>query len=103
MSDTHQETVSIKILGREYKLRCLSSERDSLLAAGQHLDNEMRKIRDGGQILGTDRIAIMAALNIAHALTLLQSNHKQIQNRLSHDLNNLNQLIDEAISEGLTD
>jgi len=60
--------LDVAILGREYRVACKESEREDLLRAVQFLDKRMREIRDGGKIAGTERIAVMAALNIAHEL-----------------------------------
>jgi cell division protein ZapA len=61
-------TLDVAILGREFKVACKESERSELLEAVAHLDRRMREIRDSGKVSGTDRIAVMAALNIAHDL-----------------------------------
>ena len=61
-------TLDVSILGREYRVACRESEREELLQAVQFVDRRMREIRDSGKITGTERIAVMAALNIAHEL-----------------------------------
>ena len=61
-------TLDVAILGREFKVACKESERAELVEAVAHLDRRMREIRDAGKVSGTDRIALMAALNIAHDL-----------------------------------
>ncbi|HEY2864293.1 MAG TPA: cell division protein ZapA [Casimicrobiaceae bacterium] len=66
--DDQATTLDVSILGREYRVGCKQSERDELLLAVQLLDRRMREIRDSGKIAGTERIAVMAALNIAHEL-----------------------------------
>jgi cell division protein ZapA len=60
--------LDIEILGREYKVACKEHERAELLQAVTFLDHRMREIRDGGKVKGADRIAVMAALNIANDL-----------------------------------
>lgn len=60
--------IDIEILGREFTVSCTDEERDSLLQAVSYLDSRMREIRDAGKIVGLDRIAIMAALNISHEM-----------------------------------
>ena len=60
--------LDIQILGRDYKVACKEHEREELLAAVWFLDKRMREIRDGGKISGADRIAVMAALNLANEL-----------------------------------
>jgi cell division protein ZapA len=60
--------VSVYILDKEYLIACLPEERDKLLESSRHLDVKMREIRDSGKIIGIERIAVMAALNISHDL-----------------------------------
>jgi cell division protein ZapA len=61
-------TLDVTILGREFKVACKEDERDELMEAVALLDRRMREIRDTGKVSGTDRIAVMAALNITHEL-----------------------------------
>ena len=61
-------TLDVSILGREYRVACRESEREELLQAVTFVDRRMREIRDSGKISGTERIAVMAGLNIAHEL-----------------------------------
>jgi cell division protein ZapA len=61
-------TLDVALLGRDYKVACKESERAELQDAVAFLDRRMREIRDGGKVAGADRIAVMAALNIAHEL-----------------------------------
>jgi len=60
------KTIEISILGRSYKIACEEGEREALLEASAYLDGKMNEIRKAGKVNGTDRIAVMAALNIAH-------------------------------------
>ena len=60
--------MDVSILGREFKVACRESERAELNEAVALLDRRMREIRDAGKVSGTDRIAVMAALNLAHEL-----------------------------------
>jgi cell division protein ZapA len=62
------ELLTVKILGREYRLSCAPEEKDALLAAVAYVDDKMLAIRDLGKITGNDRIAVFAALNIANEL-----------------------------------
>ncbi len=61
-------TVTVKILDKEYLIACRAHEREELLATVHYLSEKMREIRDRGLVLGTERVAVMAALNIAHEL-----------------------------------
>ena len=70
MAENHARTITldVTILGRDFKVACKEDERDALLEAVALLDRRMREIRDTGKVSGTDRIAVMAGLNIAHEL-----------------------------------
>jgi cell division protein ZapA len=61
-------TIDVNILGRVYKVVCADGEEHALNEAVVYLDTQMREIRDRGKVTGIDRIAVMAALNIAHDL-----------------------------------
>jgi len=62
------EPLNVQILDRDYRLSCEPAERDALLAAVAHVDRQMRAIREQGRVAGGERIAVMAALNIAGEL-----------------------------------
>ncbi|MEO8938006.1 MAG: cell division protein ZapA [Burkholderiaceae bacterium] len=62
------EHLTVQILGRDYRLSCEPAERETLLAAVAHVDTSMQTIRDQGKVVGTERIAVFAALNIAGEL-----------------------------------
>ena len=71
MSDNNDNSmipVSIRIMEKEYKISCPEGEHESLIASAKHVDENMRKMRDGGKALGAERIAVMSAINIAHEL-----------------------------------
>ena len=61
-------TLDVTILGRDLKIACKESEREELGEAVTFLDRRMREIRDAGKVTGGERIAVMAALNIANEL-----------------------------------
>ncbi len=60
------ETVSVHILGKDYQVACPKEEREPLIAAAAELDRRMKVIRQSGSVIGVERIAVMAALNLAH-------------------------------------
>lgn len=60
--------LQINIMGREFRVACPDDEQKSLLDSVDYLNKKMNEIRDAGKIVGLERIAIMAALNIAHEL-----------------------------------
>ncbi len=58
--------LDVNIMGREFRVSCTDDDRRDLLKAVDYLNTKMREIRDSGKVIGVERIAIMAALNIAH-------------------------------------
>lgn len=77
MSD-NKGVVDVNILGREFTVACTEEERPALLEAVSFLDKKMRDIRDTGKIVGVERIAIMAALNLAHELLSTKSGNVDV-------------------------
>ena len=63
-----KETVIVKILDKEYQVACPPDEEAALTQAARYLDQHMRDIRSTGKVIGLERVAIMAALNISHEL-----------------------------------
>jgi cell division protein ZapA len=61
-------TIEVSLLGRTYRVACEEGERESLLQAVAYLDSKMNEIRKAGKVMGAERIAVMAALNVAHEL-----------------------------------
>ena len=58
--------LQITIMGRQYRVACAPDEQEGLLKAVDYLDRKMQEVHDSGKVIGHERIAIMAALNIAH-------------------------------------
>ena len=94
MSDK-QTTVSVKILEKEYQVACPEDEVDALTASARYLDRQMADIRGTGKVFGMDRIAVMAALNIAHEL-LSNRGRAEAVSGLAED--NIHRLVDRISS-----
>jgi len=58
--------LTIEILGREFRVACPEGEEKQLQSSVEYVNRRMRELRDTGKVAGNERIAIMAALNIAH-------------------------------------
>lgn len=95
MSDN--STVRVRILDKEYQVACPPEERDALVESARYLDQQMRTIRQGGKVIGMERIAVMAALNITHEL--IQTRHGDEANAREMDerIRKLTGRIDETI------
>jgi len=89
--------VSIKILGKDYRVACSENEQETLVRAAQELDGQMREIRDSGKVHGADRIAVMAALNLTHELRQAQSQNTSPTGYISDQLANLRHKIENVL------
>jgi cell division protein ZapA len=88
------EPLTIKILDKEYRIGCPEEEKDNLRASADLLNSKINEIKQQGSVIGTERIAIMTALNMCHEILHNQS--------ISAEHDELNKRI-EAISEHITD
>lgn len=73
------EPVRVNILGKEYQVACPPEERADLYASASLLDERMRSVRDGGRVVGADRIAVMVALNLAHEMLVCSRNLERVE------------------------
>ena len=88
------EPLTITIMGKEYRVACPEEERDNLRASATLLNKKLSEIKQQGSVIGTERIAIMTALNMSHEIL-----HNEV---LATEHNDLNQRID-ALSERIND
>jgi len=58
--------ISINLMGREFRVGCPEGEEKQLMASVDYLNRKLKEVRDVGKVVGNERIAMMAALNIAH-------------------------------------
>ncbi len=89
-----QQTVTVRILNRDYQFAATDEERSSLLSAADQLDATMRSIKGNNTTLAADKVAIMAALNISHEMMQLkqaQSKIGKLQSQLQKKINKENQ------------
>lgn len=93
---TQAEGVNVSIMGKEFMVACPDEERDSLVSAANYLDKKMREIQHSGKVLGTERCAIMAALNIANEL-LDMKRHEGVSVETSQKLRFLQSKIETAL------
>lgn len=91
--------VSLMIMNKEYRIACDEEEEDELIVSAQQLDVQMRKMRDSGKITGPDRIAVMAALNLAHELQLMKKKNIALNQRLNECLSRLTTKIDNVLDK----
>ncbi len=91
------EPVNIHVLDREYTIGVEPDERDSLMAAARLLDSKMREVRGANRMAAVDRIAVLAALNLAHELQQLRDAGGRHDDELTHTLTKLQRKLDECL------
>jgi len=92
------ETVKVHILDRDFQIACPAGERDGLLESARYLDQQMRTIRQSGKVIGIERIAVMAALNIAHELLRNGHDAEQSGQDLEERLRRLSVKLEDSIN-----
>ena len=91
--------VSVRILDKEYQVACPQNERTDLLDSAEILNAKMREIRDSGRVVGPDRIAVMAALNMAHELMHAQARDQMLEGDVSNRLKLISDRVENALSD----
>ena len=99
MSDNHAR-VSIRILEKEYQITCAAHERTDLLDSAELLNARMREIRDSGKVVGLDRIAVIAALNMANELIRLRKSDGNLESEVGGRLRILRERVESALERG---
>ena len=97
---TGAKPMRIHILDKEYLVACPENEREALFASAELLTTKMKEIRDSGKIVGADRIAVMAALNMAHELLEHKNSKDDYQHSISKRIRALQDKIDIALNHG---
>jgi cell division protein ZapA len=89
--------VTIKILEKEYNVACPVEERAALQASADLLNAKMREIRDSGKVVGLDRVAVMAALNLANELLKAQGQDEELKNIVGLRIRAMREHLDSAL------
>ena len=92
------EQITVTILGREYRLSCRPQERAELLACAEYVDRKMAQVRDGGKVLGADRIAVLVSLQIAQELFGVRAGDDVPVTELRRRLRELDELAAEMLA-----
>ena len=97
MNDRAQ-TLDVTIMGRSYKVTCPDDEREALMRAVTYLDEKMSEIRDSGRVGNVERIAVMAALNIAHEFLTTRVSGEFDVAALKGRIGRMQSMLDEALA-----
>ena len=93
------KSLQISIMGREFRVACPEEEQAGLLEAVDYLNKKMLDIRDAGKVIGLERIAIMAALNMAHELLSTKVGGSFDMGEMKRRMNRMESVIDQAMAE----
>lgn len=94
------KAISIRVLDKEYQVACPADEEPALMESARMVDEKMREIRDARKMIGTDRVAVMAALNLAHDLLTLQTSEGNGGPAVESKLRSLQSKVEAAITRG---
>ncbi len=92
-----REAVTVNILDREYKLACEPDERRQLLDAADYLDKNMRELRSQGNMLSTERVAVLAGLNIANELLKNQESGTSFSTEVGDRIRLMREKLDQSL------
>ena len=92
--------VSVRILEKEYQFSCPASERNDLLNSAEFLNAKMRQIRDSGKVVGLDRIAVMAALNLSNDLLKNRNREELLDSDWGLRLKSMRERVETALDTG---
>lgn len=96
--NAEQHTVRVHILDKDYQVTCPAEQREALIESARYLDQQMRSIRQSGKVIGIERIAVMAALNITHELIQQGQQSEKGSLDLHERLRRLTSKIDDTIA-----
>jgi len=94
------KAINIRVLDKEYQVACPADEEPALMESARLLDEKMREIRDARNMVGSDRVAVMAALNLAHDLLQLQANGSGEGPAVENKLRSISNKVEAAITRG---
>jgi cell division protein ZapA len=100
MSADAAEPVSVNILGKEYQIACPPAEREDLQKAAALLDSRLRQVRENSRTIGTDRLLIMTALNMANDLAKLAARDEQRGAELGGRVKQMRERVERALVQG---
>ena len=90
-------TVTVKILDKEYQVACPEEQEAELVSSAKYLDKQMRGIRDSGRVIGLERIAVMAALNTSYELLQASAQPAEAEAPDGNTVKRLSGKLDEAL------
>ncbi len=90
--------VNVRVLDKEYRIACKPEEQDGLLSSARLLDRRMREIHQSGRVVGSDRIAVLAALNVTYELLQQRDQLQRASGSALQRIQGLDQRVERMIS-----
>jgi cell division protein ZapA len=94
-----QKSIGIKLLGKEFQVSCPDGQEAALFKTAEYLNTQMQQVSSTSKIVAIDKIAVMAALNIANDLLALKVAHESMTTTLNEKLNYLNDKLNSALNQ----
>ncbi|MET0985984.1 MAG: cell division protein ZapA [Steroidobacteraceae bacterium] len=92
--------IGVRILEKDYQVACLPEERTELLDSAEFVNQKMREIRDSASVVGLDRIAVMAALNLANELLRLRKQDQPGNGEAGQRIRHVRERVESALTQG---
>ena len=99
-SDSEVKPITVTIFDKDYVVGCQENEREALFASVQFLNKKMIEQRDNGKVIGSERIAVMAALNIAHEYLEFRLNNESMATDVGASVARIQGKIAQALTRG---
>jgi cell division protein ZapA len=100
MSEAGSDPVSVRILEKEYLINCPPEERADLQRAATLLNARLRETRESGKTIGTERLLMMAALNMANELSKLQAREERASAEFGSRVKAMRERVERALVQG---
>ncbi|HXC60191.1 MAG TPA: cell division protein ZapA [Steroidobacteraceae bacterium] len=100
MSESRGDPVNVEILDKEYLIACPPNEREDLLKAATLLNQRLKDIREQGKVMGTERLVIMAALNMANELSKIASREERSAAEMGSRVRSMRERVERALVHG---
>jgi cell division protein ZapA len=96
------KAIAVKVLNKEFQVNCPTGSEEELFDAARYLDDKIREIRNHGRVIGLERMAIMAALNVTSELLKLreqkESDHRALNDRIKQLQNKIDGVLIEDVA-----
>ncbi len=89
--------IKVHVLGKDYLVGCREGEKEALLQAAKYLDDKMREVRDGGKVIGSERIAVITALNITNDLLHNRNSQETLTHTMDDGIQRMVEKIDQVL------